>query len=282
MIARAVPLLLLLVAPGCRQLLDIPSDLGEPDGGGGGDGADDAADDDVADDDGSDGSDDDGGSAADAGSGDDSGPGRDGGPMCIGSNAISIGFEDPAELDNWMVDLRFGCELAVENSLFVVRQVDPPGFCRAFREIEMDMLDYGLQVQIADGGSDQMSMVYSVVLDDGNPDIFQRRRLRIERDNGLIKLGECVGEACDTDVHGSFPYDPATHEWWRFDHDSETSTLHFEFASGDEIFTRPTEALPAAGITADLVRCVGVELGTYESTVTDSGSGAFDFVVAGG
>jgi len=281
LIARAVPLLLLLVAPGCRQLLDIPSDVSELDGGGGAD--DDGADDDGADDDdGGDGSDDGGGSAADAGSGADSGSGRDGGPSCIGTTTTSIGFEDPSELDSWLVDLRFGCELVVENSRMVVRQIDPPGFCRAFRELEMDMLDYGLQVQIADGSSDQMSMVYSIILDDGNPDITDRRRLRIERDDGLIKLGECVGDVCDTEIYGSFPYDPKGHEWWRFGHDAETETMHFEFASSDEIFTRPTEAVPVGGITEDLVRCVGAELGTYEATLTDSGAGSFDFLVAGG
>ena len=281
MIARAVPLLLLLLAPGCRQLLDIPSDVSDPDGGAGGgddDGSSDGSDDDGTDD-GSD--DDDGGSRADAGP--DRDGGGDGGNACVGKKIFTtIDFEDPAELDSWLVDLRFGCELAVENSLFVARQVNPPGFCRAFRDFSFDMREYGLQIQLAYPGSDQMSMVYSVILHDGASDIVNRRRLRIERDGGLIKLGECVGEVCDTEIYGTFPFDVASHLWWRIEHDGEGNAVHFEFASDNEMFSQPTEALDVPDITPDMVGCVGVELGTYESTLTDSGEAAFDFLAGGG
>jgi hypothetical protein len=278
LIARAVPLLLVLLMPGCRQLLDIPSDVSDPDGGSGDDdGSGDGRDDDGTDD----GSDDDG-SRADAGS-DPDGGGGDGGNACVGEKIFTtIGFDDPDELDSWLVDIRFGCELAVENSVLVARQVDPPGFCRAFRDLSFDMRDVGLQVQLADPGSEQMSMVYSVILHDGGADLADRRRLRIERDGGLIKLGECAGDACDTEIYGSFSFDVESHLWWRIEHDGERNTAHFKFATQNEKFTQPTEALDVPDITPDLVGCVGVELGTYESTLTDSGQAAFDFLVAGG
>lgn len=280
MIARAVLVLLLLLAPGCRQLLDIPSDVSEADGGAGGgddDGPGDGADDDGADD----GSDDDGdGSRADAGpDGGDSG----GGEACVGEKIFpTVDFADPSELDSWLVDIRFGCELVVENSLFVARQIDPPGFCRAFREFSFDMRDYGIQVQLADPGSDQMSMVYSVILHDGASDITDRRRLRIERDGGLIKLGECVGEVCDTEIYGAFPFDVTSHLWWRIEHRDATDSAHFAFAGDDEMFSQPAEALDVPDITPGMVGCVGVELGTYEPTITDAGQAAFDFLVGGG
>ena len=279
MIARAIPLLLVLLTPGCRQLLDIPSDVSDPDGGAGGD--DDGPSDGSADDGTDDGSDDDdGGSRADAGPDPDGG--GDGGNACVGEKLFTtIGFDDPGELDSWLVDIRFGCELAVENSVFVARQVDPPGFCRAFRDFSFDMQDYGLQVQLASPGSEQMSMVYSVILHDGGADLADRRRLRIERDGGVIKLGECVGEVCDTEIYGSFPFDVANHLWWRIEHDGERNTAHFTFASDNEMFSQPTEALDVPDISPDLVGCVGVELGTYESTLTDSGQAAFDFLAAG-
>ncbi len=271
MIARAVPLLLVLLTPGCRQLLDIPSDVSDPDGGGGGD--------DGGSSDGSD--DDDGGSRADAGPDPDGG--GDGGNACAGEKIFTtIGFDDPGELDSWLVDIRFGCELVVENGLFVARQVDPPGFCRAFRDFSFDMREYGLQLQLADPGSEQMSMVFSVILHDGGADLADRRRLRIERDGGRIKLGECVGEVCDTEMYGTFPYDVADHLWWRIEHDGERNTAHFTFASQNEMFSQPTEALDVPDITPDLVGCVGVELGTYESKLSDSGQAAFDFLGGGG
>jgi hypothetical protein len=281
LIARAVPLLLVLLTTGCRQLLDIPSDVSDPDGGAGedDDGPNDGGDD-LGTDDGSD--DDDDGSRADAGPGPDGG-GGDGGNACVGDKIFTtVGFDDPDELDSWLVDIRFGCELAVDNGLFVARQVDPPGFCRAFRDFSFDMRDYGLQLQLADPGSEQMSMVFSVILHDGGADLADRRRLRIERDGGVIKLGECVGEVCDTAIYGTFPYNVANHLWWRIEHDGERNTAHFTFASQNEMFSQPTEALDVPDITPALVGCVGVELGTYESKLSDSGQAAFDFLGGGG
>lgn len=272
-------LLVLLLAPGCRQLLDIPSDVSDPDGGGG---ADDDGSSDGSDDDGMDGGDDDDGDGSTADAGPDAG--GDGGQKgCVGQKTFdTIGFDDPSELDSWLVDIRFGCELAVENGLFVARQVDPPGFCRAFRDLSFDMRDYGVQIQLAEPGSDQMSMVYSIILHDGAADIADRRRLRIERDGGRIKLGECVGEVCDTETYGSFPFDAASHLWWRIEHEGQTDIVRFEFASENEMFSQPDESLVVPDITPDLVGCVGVELGTYESTLTDFGVAGFDFLGGGG
>ena len=282
MIARAVPLIILLLAPGCRQLLDIPSDVSDRDGGGGDGGDTDDGSDDATDDGSDDGSDDGGGSRADAGPTRDGGGGGDGGNACVGEELFTtIDFDDPDELDSWLVDIRFGCELAVDNGLFVARQVDPPGFCRAFRDFSFDMRGYGLQVQLADPGSEQMSMVFSVILHDGGADLADRRRLRIERDAGRIKLGECVGEVCDTEMYGTFPYDVANHQWWRIEHDGERNTVHFMFASQNEVFSQPPEALDVPDVTPDLVGCVGVELGSYESKLSDSGQAAFDFLGGG-
>jgi hypothetical protein len=266
----------LLLLPGCRQLLDIPSDPSAPDGGAGSeDGESDDADGSDDADDGDDG-DDDGG--ADAGPGRDGGPSGDGGAACGGQD-LFIGFDDPAELDTWLLDFRQDCSMTIEAGRLHANQPSPPGFCRMFRELSMDITDYGFQIAVVDPGDQQVSLVFSLVLNDGTEDIRDRRRLRIERDDGQIKVGECVGEVCDTAVHGALPYDPARHMWWRFDHDSATGTIHFEFAGKDEILSRPPELTPVGGITLEQVDCVGVELGTYEPE--DAGTAAFDFLVGG-
>jgi hypothetical protein len=280
LIMRTAALLLaaLLLVPGCRQLLDIPSDLSSPDAG-----ADDSGDqgaEDGADDGSSDGED-----GADAGGGEpDAGPAPDGGTdvdasaPCGGQN-LFIGFDDPAELDSWLLDFRQECTMTIEGGQLRVNQPDPPGFCRMFRELSMDIIDYGFQINVVDPGDQNVSLVFSVILSDGTDDIRDRRRVRIERDNGQIKAGECTGEVCDTEVHGVMPYDPARHSWWRFDHDSDTGTIEFEFAGDDEMFARPPELTPVSGITLQQVTCVGVELGTYEPS--DPGTAAFDFLAGG-
>jgi hypothetical protein len=277
----------LLLLPGCRQLLDIPSDPSAPDGGAGAegdagqDGADDGGDgDDDAGGDGDDGGDDGGedGGAPDGGPAPDGGSGGDAGAPC-GGHDLFIGFDDPAELDAWLLDFRQACTMTIEADRLQVNQPSPPGYCRMFRELSMDIIDYGFQVAVVDPGSEAVSLVFSLVLDDGTEDIRYRRRLRIERDDGQIKVGECVGEACDTEVHGVLPYDPARHMWWRFDHDSASESIHVEFAGDDEVFARPLELSPVRGVTSQLVGCIGVELGTYESS--DPGTAAFDYLVGG-
>jgi hypothetical protein len=254
LIARAagIAALAALLQTGCRQLLGIPDDPSAVDGG-------DSTESDARPD----------SSLADAS--------HDAAPPCA-NRSVSIDFDDPDELDRWDLDLRRGCTISIEEGRFAVHQIDPPGFCRAFRDLSLEMVELGLQIQVADPGNDQLSLVYSVILDDGNDDIRQRRRLRIERDGGEIKLGECTAENCDTTRHGSFPYDPAAHTWWRIGHYQDTRTVHFEFASQTEQFSEPDGAMAVTGISDDMVRCVGVELATYEPS--DLGTAAFDFLAA--
>lgn len=273
MIARALPhLVSLLVLAGCRQLLDIPSDPSAADGGGG-------TGEDASPGDRPDGApgDEDGGLTRPDGGGD-----RDdaGIVSCRPLPTVFVGFDDPAEIEDWEIDQGGGCEIGVEVDRLAIRQTDPPAFCRVLGELPADMANGGMQVMALEPGNPAMSLVYSLILNDGGGDIRSRRRLRIERDGGFITLGDCIDDDCDSNVYGSIAFDPKQHVWWRFDHDSADSSLHFEFASDDEIFSRPAGVEPVPAITPEMVRCFGVELGSNESGA-DTGRASFDFLVGG-
>lgn len=262
--SRALPvaaLVALLLQAGCRLILDIPGDPSTVD-----EGVDGGTDDGVQ----ADGS-------------PDGAPGFDAAPDAsarCSDPSIFIGFDDPVELEEWTLDNRRGCEIAVANGQLELRSIDPPGICRAFRELPIDLIGDSLQIKLANQGHDQLSAVYSLILDDGAEDIRQRRRLRIERESGAIKLGECEAELCETSMYGTFPYDVDQHLWWRFNHDADSETLYFEFGTDQEIFSRPDGAIPVTDISRDLLGCVGVELATYE--ISDTGTAGFDFLVSGG
>jgi hypothetical protein len=261
--SRALPaaLVALLFQAGCRLILDIPGDPSTVDGGG--DGVDD-------------------GDGVDADGGPDGAPSVDAGAdasVRCGDPSVFIGFDEPAELEAWTLDERRGCEIAIANGQLELRSTDPPGICRAFRDLPIDLVGDGLQIKLANQGHDQMSVVYSLILDDGAEDIRQRRRLRIERESGAIKLGECAKELCETSMYGTFPYDVDAHLWWRFDHDADSETLYWEFGTDQKVFSRPDGAIPVTDVSRDLLGCVGVELATYETS--DTGTAAFDFLVSG-
>jgi hypothetical protein len=139
--------------------------------------------------------------------------------------------------------------------------------------------DSSLAVAVADAGTDQMSMGFSMVLSDGTGDIRHRRHLSIDRDDGFLRFGDCTEDGCAS--HGSLEFDPSDHARWRFAHDSAAGAIYFEVAPPVGPFTRPEAARPVEGIAADLVQCVGVELGTHEGTPGTNGRAAFDDLIGG-
>jgi hypothetical protein len=273
MVRRDAILLAWLLLPGCRQLLDIPSDLTADDG---------AADAQVP------------GSGADAGS-----PGRDaagGGPpdgggadggdgdagACV-TSSVAFDFADRAALEGWLVETippGAGCSVLVENGQLAMYETTPPASCTASRELGLDMVgDSSLAIALADPGSDQMNVGFKMVLSDGTGDIRHRRQLSIDRDDGFLRFGDCTEDGCAS--HGSLAFDPAEHARWRFAHDSAAGAVYFEVAPPVGRFTRPDDAIPVEGIAADLVQCVGVELGTNEITPGTNGRAAFDDLIGG-
>ncbi|HYU14980.1 MAG TPA: hypothetical protein VEL05_02870, partial [Candidatus Acidoferrum sp.] len=123
-------------------------------------------------------------------------------------------------------------------------------------------------------------LVYSVILA-GPGDLRSRRRIRIERDDGLIRLGECRGDGdCRPDMYGSFPIDAEQQVWWGIVHDGATSSIYFEFGTDGEVFSQPPQQTHVPNITRDMVECVGIELGTDE-TGSDTGISAFDDIANG-
>jgi hypothetical protein len=251
-------LVIWLLLPGCRQILGIPSDVtaeeevvdARPGADGDGDaGAKDAGD------------------SADAGA-------------CV-TSSVAFDFADRAALEGWLVDVRppgAGCRLIVENGQLAAYQTEPPATCTISRELGLDMVgDSFLQLSLVDPGSDQMNMGVRMVLSDGTGDIRQRRHLSIDRDDGSLRFGDCDDQGCSS--HGMLAFDPSNHARWRFVHDSAAGAVYFEIAPSVGTFTRPAGVTPVEGIPADLVRCVGVEIGTYEATPTTNGTAAFDDLI---
>ncbi len=272
---RDAVLLALLVLPGCRQLLDIPSDVSAEDDGADaqGPGSGDA-------DPGDPGSGDGGGGQTDGGEGPDGG----GDAGACATTSVLFDFPDRSALEGWRLDRTppdAGCMLLVENGRLAAYRTGPPvGSCIASRELGLDMTaDSGLQITLADPGSEQMSMSFSMVLSDGNGDIRQRRKLQIVRDDGSIRFGDCNDEGCTSS--GSLAFDQSNHVRWRFVHDSAAGAVYFEVAPAVGPFARPDGVTPVEGIEADLVRCVGVELGTYEGNPVTTGTAAFDDLLGG-
>jgi hypothetical protein len=241
-------LLLLGLAPGCRKLLDIPGDPTAVDGG-----TDDGADDDDGDDDG------------------------DGGGECRPVTSLSNGFDERDAIAGWELDLADGCDIEVVSGRLLLRQLGSPGRCRAFAELSLDISNQGLLINTVDANDEQVSIVFSLVLSDGVGDIRSRRRIRIERDDGELRMGQCVDDLCEETVFGTIPFDDSDHVWWGIVHDALDDSLYFEFADEEETFSR-SEALPVTDITPDLIRCVGVELGSYETS--DSGAAGIGDLLA--
>lgn len=272
MVRRDAVLLVWLLLPGCRQILDIPSDVsatdGETDAQAPGDGADA----------GSPGRDDAGGGTPDGGGG---GGNGDGG-SCV-TSSVDFEFPDRAALEGWQVEINppgAGCTLLVENEQLAIYQTEPPASCTASRELGLDMVgDSTLEVALVDPGTEQMNMAFRMVLSDGTGDIRQRRHLSIDRDDGSIRFGDCTQDGCSS--HGSVAVVPGEHVRWRFAHDSADGAVYFELAPAVGAFTRPDAATPVEGITADLVQCVGVQLGSFEGTPGTNGRAAFDDLIGG-
>ena len=200
------------------------------------------------------------------------------------STSVLFDFPDRAALEGWRLDRTppgAGCMLLVENERLAAYRTGPPvGSCTAARELGLDMTaDSGLQIALADPGSEQVNMSFAMVLSDGTGDIRQRRRLQVVRDNGSIRFGDCSDKGCTS--NGSLAFDPANHARWRFAHDSAAGAIYFEVAPATGPFARPDGVTPVEGINADLVRCVGVELGTYEDNPDTTGTAAFDDLIGG-
>jgi hypothetical protein len=272
MVRRDAILLCWLLLPGCRQLLDIPSDLtadegvadaqapgSGPDGGGPGQDA--------------------GGGTPDGGS--DGGGGGDGGG-CV-TSSVAFDFADRSALEGWQVDTippGAGCTVVVESGQLAMYQTTSPAVCSASRELGLDMVgDSSLAVALADAGAEQMNMSFRMVLSDATGDIRHRRQLSIDRDDGLIRFGDCTEKGCES--HGSVAFDQSEHARWRFFHDSAAGAVYFEVAPPVGRFTRPDGFTPVDGLAADLVQCVGVELGTFENTPGTNGRAAFDDLIGG-
>jgi hypothetical protein len=280
LIARVSPLALLLsllVAAGCKQILGIPGDPSAADSGPVGTDDDGSDDDDDGEDDGTD---------PDGSPGGDASPDPDGSPPdagefnCDGAAIDFIGFDDPSEIASWVLDDDPGCDISVAQSHLIVSQDNPPATCRAMGELYLDLSqDFGLNVRMFAAGNPQMSMVYSLILNDGTADIRQRRRLRIERNEGELRFGECTGAQCDETQYGAVVFDELEHTWWRFDYEAGDEAIYFEMAASDELFERVPTTESVSNITAEMVRCVGIELGTDEEN--DTGEASFDDVHAG-
>jgi hypothetical protein len=269
-VRRHVLLLAALLLPGCRQLLDIPSDVSAGDGEV--DGAPGAGDEDA-------------GNLRDGGGGVvDGAPGGGDGGACV-TTSVQFDFPDASALVGWRLDRRppdAGCMLVVENERLTAYRTGPPvGSCTASRELGLDMTaDSSLQVTLAEPGSEQLSMTFSMILSDGSGDIQQRQKLQFIRDDGALRfLGDCTEKGCTQ--HGSLVFDQSNHARWRFVHDSAAGAVYFEVAPVVGAFTRPDNVTAVEGIDPDLVRCVGVELGNYEDNPATSGTAAFDDLSGG-
>ena len=274
MVRRVAILLTLLVLPGCRQVLGIPSDLvaddGEADaqtpGAGedaGGLGGRDAG----------------GGGTPDGGGG---GGGDGGGGACV-TTSVAFDFADRSALEGWLVETippGAGCSILVEKGQLAMYETTPPASCTAARELGLDMTgDSALEVALPEPGSAQMSMSFRMILSDGTGDIRQRRHLSIDRNDGLLQFADCIEDGCSS--HGSVAFDQSEHARWRFFHDSAAGAVYFEVAPPVGRFTRPDDFTPVDGLAADLVQCVGVELGTIEVTPGTNGRAAFDDLAGG-
>ncbi len=272
MVRQHALLLALLLLPGCRQLLDIPSDVSAGDGevdGAPGSGGEDAG----------------GPGLGDGGGGVvDGAPGGGDGGACV-TTSVQFDFPDASALDGWQVDRRppdAGCMLVVENERLAAYRTGPPvGSCTASRELGLDMTsDSGLQVTLAEPGPEQLNMTFAMILSDGNGDIRQRQKLQFVRDDGSLRfLGDCTDKGCTE--HGSIVFDQSIHARWRFAHDSAAGAVYFEVAPVVGPFARPDGVTPVEGLDADLVRCVAVELGNYEGNPATSGTAAFDDLIGG-
>ena len=200
------------------------------------------------------------------------------------TTSVLFDFPDQAALEGWRLERTppdAGCMLLVEDGRLAAYRTGPPvGSCTASRELGLDMTaDSGLQITLAGPGSDQMNMVFSMVLSDGTGDIRQRRKLQFVRDDGFIRFGDCNDKGCTSS--GSIPFNQVNHARWRFTHDSAAGTVHFEVGPATGPLTRPDGVTPVEGIDADLVRCVGVELGNFEGNPRTTGTAAFDDLIGG-
>ena len=274
MIARVTLFALaLLLSSACKQILGIPGDPSAVDGGSDGpdDGPDDGEDDDGTDPDGSPG---------------DGSPGPDGAPVdamefsCDGTPVGFVGFDDVTSIEGWSLESDLGCDMLVAGGQMLIQQKAPPAACSAMGELYFNLNpDIGLNARIEVAGNPQMSMVFSLILDDGTVDIRGRRRLRIERNEGEIRFGECTGDQCDETAYGADVFDDVAHQWWRFEYVAGEQAIYLEVAADDQKFDRIPGFEAVTDIEPELVGCVGVEVGTDEEN--DTGSASFDLVSSG-
>lgn len=217
-------------------------------------------------------------SSGDAGTGNQADAGTTG--ACASS--LSIDFTSDAQLDGWTRERDADCDMAVQNGELVFSNDGEPAACRVYRDAQIDMIAGTATVRLSTAGGG-LPMGFVLVLKSGPSDFDQRRALYIERDDGVLYLGDCApicvtNGVCDDNCRqvGAVDFDPTANRWWRFRHDSAARSIVFETSSDGQSYQRIPTTGAVDDVTDDMVSCVGVELGSEEDAAGTSDQAAFD------
>ena len=192
-------------------------------------------------------------------------------PACLQVTELDIDFTDASSLTGWSGAGPEGCSDIVGGALQFENDGTPRS-CRRHRDLGLDLADRSLAIRVADAGIGT-SLTFSIVLHEDGVTFNKRTWYYIERNGTLLRLGRCVGGSCDDMALGLVTFEQPEHVHWRFRHDALGQELLLE-VSADGVQYKGVGA--EADIPAAKVRCVGIDLASYEQESGRAGTVAFD------
>ena len=191
-------------------------------------------------------------------------------PACVQVSELDIEFDDESSLDGWTSAGPADCSSVTAGTLQFEND-GTAGSCRRYRDLGLDLADRSVAILVADAGTGT-SLTFSIVLHEDGVEFGKRTWYYIERNGTLLHLGRCDQTECSDMAVGLVTFDEAAQRHWRFRHDALSQELFLEVsADGLEYEVAGVQN----EIPAEKVRCVGIDLASYEEAGR-AGTVAFD------